>query len=137
MSGERATRTIGQWMGVMAAAALIAGCGDPGITAASRGGAASPVAPRRTMTLSVSITGRTKIPSNQFCSFKAWVSGGTAPYTYAWSQSQGLGFDVDQQEYWSKSGFAYSVSVQVIDANGNTGSAMMYVQVGSSPTCNV
>jgi hypothetical protein len=96
-----------------------------------------PQAPRRTVTLTVSITGRDKVPPNQFCPFKAWANGGAAPYTYSWTQSQGIGFDATSQEYWAKSGFAYSVTVHVTGSDGSTGSATKYVQVGTSPTCNL
>lgn len=87
-------------------------------------------------TLSVLITGRNSILPNQYCEYYANVSGGTAPYTYSWSQTTGTGLGASSDSYLAKSSTNFVLTVNVTSSNGATGTATKSVSVSSSAgTC--
>ncbi len=99
----------------LAVSALAAGFGD---TAAPAGvPARAAVAAART--LSVYISGPSVVAPAGPCTWEAWVSGGTPPYTYHWSNNRSsyVGTDSTYQ-----AGFIYSgtITLTVTDADNQT-----------------
>ncbi|HEX8905964.1 MAG TPA: hypothetical protein VF771_14030 [Longimicrobiaceae bacterium] len=119
-----------RWVGLAAAFALAAGCGD-----GARGSATSPTAPRVTIS-GVSISGRNVVPSGELCEFVANVTGGTPPYTYSWSQTWGTGYSLGDT-YHSRSYQSYYLYATVTDADGSTVVGTKYVTVGASFPCGL
>jgi hypothetical protein len=88
-------------------------------------------------TLTVSITGRSLIPPNQYCEYFANASGGNGSYTYSWTQSTGTGIGAATDDYLAKSSSAFLLTLHVTDSNGASGTATKNVSVGSTTTCNL
>ncbi|HSU14458.1 Ig-like domain-containing protein [Longimicrobium sp.] len=82
--------------------------------------------------LSVSIGGRSTVRTNAECYFWATPSGGTAPYTYTWSQTWGTGYSDGFDGYYARSSTSYTLYVTVHDANNVTATAAKNVTVSSS-----
>jgi hypothetical protein len=70
----------------------------------------------------LSIQGPSAVTRWNYCSFRAVPSGGTAPYTYAWSVVNGSGSAGPSGAYWT--GYTHTTSmtltVKVTDALGAT-----------------
>jgi len=82
--------------------------------------------------LTVSITGQSPIRSNMLCAYFAHASGGTGVYTYSWTQTFGTGFDAGGGEYDAKGTSGFTLTVNVTDSNGATGSASKSVSISSN-----
>lgn len=80
--------------------------------------------------LTVSISGPTSVRPNVDCAFWASVSGGNGSYSYSWSQSAGTG-SAYGGEYIARSSSSYTLTVQVTDTGGASGSATKSVTVSS------
>lgn len=88
-------------------------------------------------TLSVSISGRSLIPPNQYCDYLGSATGGNGTYTYSWTQSSGTGIGANTSDYTAKSSSAFILTLHVTDSNGASGTATKNVSVGSTTTCNL
>lgn len=85
--------------------------------------------------LSVFIGGLRSIDSQAWCTWEANASGGTAPYSYAWSSVNGggTGYDAVWSGHFPTSG---SLTVVVTDALGARGTRTINVtSVYSGPLC--
>ena len=81
--------------------------------------------------LTVAIQGPTSIRPSEVCYWYAHVTGGTPPFTYAWSQSSGSG-TASGGSYEGSSSFAsFTLTVTVTDAAGATASDTHSVGVSS------
>jgi hypothetical protein len=125
-------RHAARWLGAIALAAIVSGCGD------ARSGARTPTAPRLTLNPTVVINGPSAaVRPNVECYFFAAASDGMPPYTYTWTQHFGTGYDDGAGGYYATSSTNYSVSVTVTDANNLTATASKSVTVSSSALpCN-
>jgi hypothetical protein len=103
---------------------------------------ARPAAPadsaQSTSTIYVSVSGPTAVATRWTCNWYAVVSGGTAPYTYHWSE-QGMVREESYGNYWrgaaTTPGTVF-LNVLVTDATGQ--SAWGYVGIdsdGNGPFC--
>ncbi|HEX8242677.1 MAG TPA: hypothetical protein VF541_04265 [Longimicrobium sp.] len=115
-----------RWVGVLACAALAAGCGE------GSGGRLSPTGPRLTGSPVVVINGPSTVRPNVTCFFAAAASDGTPPYTYAWTQHFGSGSSDGDNGWYASSSTSYSVSVTITDANAETATASRSVSVNSN-----
>lgn len=114
----------------MRSLALLAGCVLALLSAAACSDAPSPVLPdvpsRSSGTLSVYFVGPNggDPAPGQICMWQALVNGGTAPYSYSWSYNN-MAEDWSFGDYWGGHTLStgwYSLTVQVTDAVGRTGS---------------
>jgi PKD repeat protein len=85
--------------------------------------------------LSASISGPSSGTINTSVSFSSTVSGGTAPYTYAWAVTGGSPSSGTASTF--SSSFAvkgtYNVTLTVTDHNGKTASAFHLISISSTP----
>jgi hypothetical protein len=98
-------------------------------------------APRATLSgLNVTIAGPGSITNWWECTWYAWVSGGTPPYTYQWSATGMTPTGPNDADYWTgyKAVSSYGgLDVYVSDATGKTGSAHIIIEdSGTIPNCN-
>jgi hypothetical protein len=85
-----------------------------------------------TLTFPVSITPNGNVPLHVACTYTANVSGGTAPYHYAWKvQNVAYGSDSPTISY-SSNGGGFHVEVNVTDANNDTGYDSNIMTTGGS-----
>lgn len=88
--------------------------------------------------LSISISGPTTIRPGEQCLWTAYVSGGTAPYTYTWSTAHGDYEQASGDSFLAGADheFRMRVDVDVTDANNVSGSESLYVDLDSgAPSC--
>jgi hypothetical protein len=84
------------------------------------------------ITFPVSITPNGSVPLHVSCTYTANVSGGTAPYHYAWKvQNVTYGSDSPTISY-SSNGGSFHVEVSVTDANSDTGYDSNIMNTGGS-----
>ena len=120
----------------VAAVAVLASCGAEPPTAIR-----APSAPHRTLDpLSVTISGPRYVQPNTYCTWTAYPSGGTAPYTYDWIG--GTAYDLTNQQSYIAMGnttnhtLTLSISVTVTDANNETVTYSTPVtSMTSAPSC--
>ena len=90
-------------------------------------------------TLSITISGPTEVATWWSCSWTAYVSGGTPPYTYHWGAT-GMTETELYDSYWrgyAAVGGTVGLNVSVIDANGKTGSGYLLIDSSSNnPLCH-
>jgi hypothetical protein len=88
--------------------------------------------------LTVTILGPTLAPRWVTCSWTSAVSGGTAPYSYQWSDAHGTGSQADTNEsyYVDMISASDDIYLTVTDANGVQKSASKHVNTSlSAPPC--
>lgn len=87
--------------------------------------------------LTVFITGNTEIgQSVGDCTWWAVADGGTAPYTYSWSQTAGAIGSGSGSEWIGHGSMSFTLYVTVTDANGDTAKARFDVEVTKfGPQC--
>lgn len=134
-------RINGRWAGMVTMVALVtvavAGAGPSTASAEPPNVAVEPGVSTNRGVLSVSISGPSTVRPNTFCTFVAVVSGGTGSYTYTWAHTAGTGVGAGN-ELTVKSLSAYTITVDVIDSNGDTGTATRSISVSSSaPHCPI
>ncbi len=86
-------------------------------------------------TLSISLAdGPGQVRRYQTCTWRAQVSGGTAPYTYEWNAYPGADFTTYRYEFTGStiSSAGYTIEVTVTDANNVTATQTRYIQVSTS-----
>lgn len=91
-------------------------------------------------TLSVTIAGPTSITNYWECTWHAYVSGGTPPYTYHWSATGLTPTGPDDADDWTGykavSGYG-GLDVFVLDANGNRATTSLFIEdSGSISNCS-
>jgi len=88
-----------------------------------------------TRTIAVNIQPAHSVPPNTYCTFTANVSGGVAPYHYAWyANNSPVGFDSPQLSYLTgTSGFR--LQAFVTDANNDQGNDSKIITIYSLATC--
>lgn len=86
----------------------------------------------QTRTFFVSITPNGAVPSHASCIFTANVSGGTAPYHYAWAVNNSpIGSDAQAVSY-TNNGTGFRIDVNVTDNTGDTGYDSNIMTIGGS-----
>lgn len=84
----------------------------------------------------VSMSGINLAKPNQVCSYTATVSGGDAPYTYAWTATSPATGSASGNTWTGSSSGNYTLSVTVGDASGRTATASRNIVVLSgAPDC--
>jgi hypothetical protein len=77
--------------------------------------------PAKNHTLSVDITPNGSVPAHATCHWTAAVSGGVAPYHYAWTANNTpVGSDLPNLSYTNNGG-PFRILVDVTDQNGDMG----------------
>lgn len=81
--------------------------------------------------MNVNITGPYQVPSGGYCTWQAFVDGGTPPYSYSWSGAlTGSGWIISGSVY--NSGF---LNVTVTDDFGNQKTDQFYIQIDNGAEC--
>lgn len=146
-SGKFSISTVTSWTSSNTSVATVSGSTISAVAAGTatisatvggvRGSTSVTVVPASGGTLTVSISGPTEIRPNLYCSFFAAASGGTGTYTYSWTHSADAGIAFEN-ELTAKSYSTFSMTVNVSDSNGATGSATRSVFVRrDAPLCQV
>lgn len=121
-------------------AITLAGCAKDATVPEAAPPRAVPTARATLGTLNVTIAGPGSINNWWECTWYAWVSGGTPPYTYQWSAMGMTPTGPDDADYWTgyKAVSSYgALDVYVSDANGNTGHRSLIIEDSQSiPNCN-
>jgi hypothetical protein len=118
-------RSAMQAMGLVAML-MLAACGE------GASGGLQPTEPSFSLSPSVQLSGPSTVQAYQPCEWYAFVSGGTAPYTWSWSNSTGAsGYSNPRtstlESYVTSTSGTMTLSVTVTDALGRTGTASKYV----------
>lgn len=89
-------------------------------------------------TLYVTISGPGDVQTGWTCSWYAYVSGGTAPYTFQWG-AEGMYETESYDNYWrgyAAIGGNVGLNVSVMDANGKTGFGYLVINSSNyAPFC--
>ena len=121
----------------MAVMLMLVACGD------GASGLLQPTEPRFSLSPSVQLSGPATVQSNQPCEWYAFASGGTAPYTWSWSQSNGgSGYANPRtstlESYVTWTSGTMTLSVTVTDALGRTGTASRTITTSwAAAECNI
>lgn len=112
---------LSRWGGVTTLVVLVA-CGSEGRNSVPPTG---PLQSQGEQTLTVTVDGPSPINANERCTFWAFVSGGTPPYTYDWGPSP----STSGPEITLSKGESFRIDLLVTDANGDYGLAFKWVDV--------
>lgn len=129
-------RRVVTWLSVVAVA-MLAACGE-------QGERATPTGPSFSSAPTVTLGGQSYVKSGHMCEWYGQISGGAAPYTWTWSQSDGgTGYvnvrTTTLQSYMTSSTWAqWTLHVTVTDAWGRTASASKTINESwTAPDCNI
>lgn len=130
-------RKIGMQVAMVAVLALAA-CGE-----SATGGVAPEEGPRFSGSPAVQLSGPSSVQAYQPCEWYAFASGGTAPYTWSWSQTTGgPGYANPRtstlESYVTSTSGTMTLSVTITDALGRTATASKYVTTSwQAPECYI
>jgi len=85
--------------------------------------------------VSVGITGPSRVPAHRYCTWTATASGGATPYAYSWLvNGNPAGNDSSLAITTPSSGF--TISVVAVDSIGRANGQDLHVNVGGVNNCN-
>ena len=136
-NGKFASSTVTAWSSSNTSVATVSGgtvsavAGGSTSISATVGGVTGSTTVNVVWPVAVTIGGPIgSIRPNVYCEYYASASGGSAPYTYSWSQTTGNGI-ASGDYYLARSSSSFTLTVQVTDSNGQVGYASKNVTVSS------
>lgn len=117
----------------LALISIAAGCGDASTPAGIPGRPAASVSAASTLTASIS--GPSAVRSGNPCEWFAFVSGGTAPYTYHWTDTRTPTYSTDPV-YVRSFSLSATITLTVTDAAGQLATDTQGVGISTrAPIC--